>query len=525
MSEKPNILLIMTDQHRADHVGFMGNPTVRTPNLDRLASSGCVFENAWVSNPVCMPNRATILTGRMPTAHGVIFNDRSLDWYANTFVRQLRADGYRTALLGKSHLQHGMSRNSVVDFRGQGALLDHQPQGWDRFEDYERYLDKPPKDPEDFYGFERIELSIDHGARVTGHHLQWALAQGAKREALLAPYDANAPGQKRSDEWWQVYEAPYDERFHSTRFVTERTQDFIQSCSENSEPWMAMCSFPDPHHPISPPAPWFDRHDAADMPLPQSRHDPLTHAPAHLRAFQRLHPADQRDWVAPCGYGNDRLLGQAIAATYGMIEMVDDGVGRILEQLDTLGLRDNTIVIFTSDHGDMMGDHGLFLKGFMHYRGTLQVPLVISAPNMSAQRVQGLASSIDIAPTILELCKLRSYDGIQGHSLKPMLSSEDVRVRDHVLIEDDIATITAKLTPIPAKTRTVITEQYRYTRNAKGEEQLFDLQADPDEMQDLTASNHPARGQMMEVLADALMAADDAARGAPTQDGHIPGLS
>jgi arylsulfatase A-like enzyme len=355
--------------------------------------------------------------------------------------------------------------------------------------------------------------------------LQWALAQGANREALLAPHDANAPGQKRSDEWWQVYEAPYDERFHSTRFVTERTQDFIQSCSESREPWMAMCSFPDPHHPISPPAPWFDRHDAADMPLPQSRHDPLTHAPAHLRAFQRLHPADQRDWVAPCGYGNDRLLGQAIAATYGMIEMVDDGVGRILEQLDTLGLRDNTIVIFTSDHGDMMGDHGLFLKGFMHYRGTLQVPLVISAPNMPAQRVQGLASSIDIAPTILELCKLRSYDGIQGHSLKPMLSSEDVRVRDHVLIEDDIATITAKLTPIPAKTRTVITEQYRYTRNAKGEEQLFDLQADPDEMQDLTASNHPARGQMMEVLADALMAADDAARGAPTQDGHIPGLS
>ena len=112
----------------------------------------------------------------------------------------------------------------------------------------------------------------------------------------------------------------------------------------------------------------------------------------------------------------------------------------------------------------------------------------------------------------MELCKLRGYDGIQGHSLKPMLSSEDVRVRDHVLVEDDIATITAKLTPIPAKTRTVITEQYRYTRNAKGEEQLFDLQADPDEMQDLTASNHPGRGQMMEVLADALLAADDAAR-------------
>ena len=141
MASKPNILFIMTDQQRADHVGFMGNSVVQTPHLDSLAASGCVFENAWVSNPVCMPNRATILTGRMPTAHGVIFNDRSLDWHANTFVRRLRADGYRTALLGKSHLQHGMSRNAVVDFRGEGAVLRSEPAGWDQFEDFERYAD------------------------------------------------------------------------------------------------------------------------------------------------------------------------------------------------------------------------------------------------------------------------------------------------------------------------------------------------------------------------------------------------
>ena len=175
MARKPNILFIITDQQRADHVGFMGNGVVQTPHFDSLAASGCVFENAWVSNPVCMPNRATILTGRMPTAHGVIFNDRSLDWHANTFVRQLRADGYRTALLGKSHLQHGMSRNAVVDFRGEGAVLPSEPEGWDQFEDFERYTDAPPKDPDDFYGFEKIELSIDHGARVTGHHLHLSL--------------------------------------------------------------------------------------------------------------------------------------------------------------------------------------------------------------------------------------------------------------------------------------------------------------------------------------------------------------
>ncbi|MEC8075430.1 MAG: sulfatase-like hydrolase/transferase, partial [Pseudomonadota bacterium] len=254
-------------------------------------------------------------------------------------------------------------------------------------------------------------------------------------------------------------------------------------------------------------------------------HDPLEHAPAHLRLFHGVHPAKQRDWDDPCGFGNDRLLSQAIAATYGMIEMVDEGVGQILRQLEELGVRDNTIIVFTSDHGDMMGDHGLFLKGFMHYRGTLQVPLIIDAPGMPALRSCGLSSSIDIAPTLLELCSLAGYDGIQGKSLTPMLADAAARVRDHVLIEDDVATITAKLTPIPAKTRTVITEQYRYTRNSKGEEQLMDLIADPDEMRDLTAEQHPDRALMMEALADALIDADDAGRGAPTQGGHIAGLA
>ena len=525
MTKKPNVLFIMTDQHRADHVGFMGNSTVRTPNLDALAASGCVFDNAWVANPVCMPNRATILTGRLPTAHGVIFNDRSLDWYANTFVRQLRSSGYRTALLGKSHLQHGMSRNSVVEHRGRGAYLDRDPAGWDQHENYERYIDSLPADPQDFYGFERIALSIDHGARITGHHLQWALERGAAKEQVLTPHDASAPGNKRSDAWWQIYEAPYEEGFHSTRFVTERTLKFVAEATERGEPWMAMCSFPDPHHPMSPPAPWFDRHKPEDMALPATRHDSLEHAPAHLRLFQSIHPKNQRDWVAPCGYGDDALLAEAIAATYGMIEMVDDGVGKLMQQLDDLGIQDNTIVVFTSDHGDMMGDHGLFLKGFMHYRGTLQVPMMIAVPGLPASRIPGLASSLDLAPTLLDLCGVADYDGIQGLSLRPVLENNTRRVRDHVLIEDDIATITAKLTPIPGKTRTVITEQYRYTRNSKGEEQLFDLIADPDEMKDLTTSPHSARAQMMEVLADALIAADDAAKGAPTQATPIPGLS
>ncbi len=512
----PNVLIIITDQQRADHSGFMGNPVVRTPSLDALAARSRVFDNAWVSNPVCMPNRSTLMTGRMPSAHGVIFNDRSLDWGSHTFVRQFRAAGYRTGLIGKSHLQHGMSRNSVLPFRGQPVACNAWPPGWDTIENEERFAAGESPSPHDFYGFDHIELSIDHGARVAGHHLHWALQRGGTRAMLCAEYGPDAPGSDRSRHWWQVYRAPYPEELHSTTFVTERSMAFIETAAGQGKPWLAWCSYPDPHHPMSPPGRWFDRHRAADMPLPGSFDDPLVDAPAHLRQFQRLHPRDQRNWVAPCGAGSAELVREAQAATFGMIEMIDDGIGRLLACVERLGQSNDTIVVFTSDHGDMMGDHGLLLKGFMHYRGTLQVPLVVHVPKGTPGRSHALASSIDVAPTLLALAGLPAYDGIQGQSLEPVLEQADASVRDHVLIEDDIAPVTASLTPIPGKTRTLITPTHRYTRNSKGEEQLFCLREDPDEMHDLKRTDAAARTACVEQLMDALIRADDAARGAPS---------
>jgi arylsulfatase A-like enzyme len=518
MSETPmNVLFVITDQQRADHNGFMGNPTVKTPNLDSLASSGMVFENTWVSNPVCMPNRSSIMTGRMPSSHGVIFNDRSLDWNANTFVRRFRNSGYRTGLMGKSHLQHGMSKNSMVPFRGESSGKLPFPKGWDQIEDFERYLEADPKDPEDFYGFDQIKLSIDHGASIAGHHLQWALKRGGRLDELLIDQDKDTPGTNQSEHWKQIYKPSYGAELHSTTYVTEQTLAFIDEAEAQQQPWLAWCSFPDPHHPMTPPGKWFDMYNPADMPLPDSRTDALTDAPAHLKLFSGIHPRDQRNWVAPCGFGNDALLQQAIAATYGMISMVDDGVGKILQHLEALGVRDNTIVVFTSDHGDMMGDHSLFLKGFMHYRGTLQVPLVIQAPGQQAGRSTSFASSIDLGPTLMDLCGIGAYDGIQGVSLAPVLNDAKAEVRQSVLIEDDVSSTTAKLTPIPARTRTLLMDGYRYTRNAKGEEQLFNLTQDPEEMHDRKQQD-PMRTHMLEALTDAMMTADDSSRGAPSTE-------
>lgn len=514
MSKPCNVLFIITDQQRADHTGFTGNEVVRTPNIDSIASSGMVFENAWVSNPVCMPNRSTIMTGRMPSAHGVIFNDRSLDWNANTFVRRFRASGYRTGLLGKSHLQHGMSKNSIVPYRGESSGRMPYPDGWDQVEDFERFLEDRLQDPEDFYGFDHIQLSIDHGARVSGHHLKWAVEKGGKFEDLVIDLDGEMPGTDRSENWRQIYRPPYGEELHSTTFVTEQTMAFIDEAETEDKPWLAWCSFPDPHHPLTPPGKWFDEYSPGDMVLPESRRDDLSTAPSHLQLYSQIHPKDQRNWVAPCGYGNDDLLREAIAATYGMISMIDDGIGQILKHLEDKGIRDNTIIVFTSDHGDMMGDHSLFLKGFMHYRGTLQVPMVINVPGTTPGRSGSLASSIDLGPTLMDLCDVAAYDGIQGVSLKPVIEDPATTARSTVLIEDDVPVITSKLTPIPARTRTLLKDGYRFTRNSKGEEQLFNLSADHDEMDNIAhASSY--RDDMLAALTDAMMMADDSSRGAP----------
>lgn len=518
MSATPmNVLVIITDQQRADHVGFAGNQIVATPNLDAVAARGTVFENAWVANPVCMPNRSTIMTSRMPSAHGVIFNDRSLEWGAATHVRQFRRAGWRTALIGKSHLQHGMSRNSMSPVDLDPAVDHGYPDGWDCFEHPERYGPSAPDFPDDFYGFDTVELSIDHGGRASGHHLLWALDRGARYEDLVVPLTAESPALRRSKRWWQIYQPPYAEEFHSTNFVTERTIGFIESCSSSGGPWFAWASFPDPHHPMAAPGRWYERYEPSTIPLPGSfaERGVFEHAPEYLGEMQRTEPNAQRRYVSPCGTDDPDLVRVYLAATYGLIEFIDEGVGRILEAVDAAGQTPNTVVVFTSDHGDMGGDHGMLLKGFNPFRGVLQVPLLIADPRQAPGRTRALAGSIDIGPTLMDLCDVRFHDGVQGISLRAALENPAAQTRDHVLIEDDLRQTAASHIGRPSRLRTIVTEHMKYTRWGDGQELLFDLVSDPEEINDLAHCDDRRRGQARELLLDALLAHADDARGAP----------
>lgn len=511
----PNVLLIVTDQQRADHVGFGGNEVLRTPNLDSLAARGVVFDRCHVANPICMPNRSTILTGRVPSAHGVIFNDRSLAWTANTFPRVLREAGYRTALIGKSHIQHGSSRDTVREFDSEPAIGTPYEPGWDEWEHFERYLEGPVEMSRDFYGFDHVEFTLGHGDMVTGHHYRWALEKGGDPAALAGEWGPQRGARTRYEDWWQVYQPAVSEEFYSTTFVAARAASWIAEAARADAPWLLECSFPDPHHPFTPPGRWWDAYDPDAMAVPATIDDPLTDAPRHLQVIRGLKPG--RNPVQMFGPTPDQVR-HARAAEYGMLEMIDEGVGRVLAALERSGAADRTVVIFTSDHGDMFGDHGLMLKGWMHYQGVLRVPLVVARPGAAPARTRSLASTLDLAQTVLELCGCEPFRGMQGQSLLPILDDPAAQVRDHVYIEDDFPN--ADLAPfLPARTRTLVTGDGRITRYSSGEVEVYDLEKDPDELANLAArpAGRERREHLSERLADALLRYQDT-----TPDGRLP---
>ena len=507
---RPNVLLIVTDQQRADHVGFGGNAIVRTPNLDALAARGTVFDRCYVANPICMPNRCSILTGRVPSVHGVIFNDRALAWGANTFVRVLRGAGYRTGLVGKSHIQHGMTANLALGQKGGAPLVDPYPPGWDTWEHPERYVEGPVEVPEDFYGFDHVEFAVGHGDQVQGHHYRWALERGGDPALLSGDWGAERPALQRYTDWWQVYQPALPESLYSSTFVAERSIAFIESAARSGQPWMLQCSFPDPHHPFTPPGDWWDAYDPGAMPVPETFDDPLEDAPRHLKTIRTLKPG--KNVVQMFGPTKDQLR-HAFAAEYGMLGLVDQCVGRVLGALEKSGAARDTIVIFTSDHGDMFGDHGLMLKGWMHYQGVLRVPLVIARPGAAPLRTRALASSLDLAQTILELCGAEPFAGMQGASLAPLLDDATASVRDHVYVEDDFPNHD-RMPLLPAHTRTLVTDEGRITRHSTGEVEIFDLARDPNELTNLAAkpAGRDLRAHLHERLADAMLRYDDLAR-------------
>lgn len=521
--DRPNFLLISTDQQRADHVGSYGNDILKTPAIDSIAARGCSFDRFYVATPICMPNRATIMTGRMPSNHGVRRNGVPLRLDSTTMGDLMRAGGYRTALIGKSHLQTmtdlapQMTRDEAQAGRQPpDDLKDERKRAWSDGRYDQEMLNKWREDPAHhldlpFYGFDHVELCTMHGDLVHGDYYRWLAERTKDPDALRGPDNALPNNEIGLP---QAYRTRVPEELYPTRYIEERCLDYLDTAAKEDEPFMLHCSFPDPHHPFTPPGKYWDMYDPAEMPVPESLR---RMSPEHLTPpLRQMHSAEDANRNSTVAFTvSEREAQEAIALTYGMIAMIDDAVGRLLARLDELGLRENTVVIFTSDHGDFMGDHGLMLKAALHYQGLVRVPFIWSDPEhtQGATRSSALCGSVDIARSVLDRAGLKPYYGMQGTSMMPAIRGETRSLHDAVLIEEDGHAPAFGMTG-PIRARTVITDRYRLSvYDPEPWVELYDLESDPQEMVNL--ADDPAhadlRSEMFEALARQQMSAVDIA--------------
>ena len=514
MSQRPNFLFIITDQQRADHLGAYGNPIVRTPHIDALARDGFRAERFHVTTPICMPNRASLMTGRMPSLHGVRHNGIELSLEETTFVDVLREAGYRTALVGKAHLQNIT-----------GAPAQWPPDGADRLPQDARRRGGGPygqelgstweKDPAHelslpYYGFETVDLSIRHADQQYGHWRRWLRTQTKDADALIGPEHAIPAPEFELTRCRQAWRTRVPEELYPTSWITERTLATLRDCARGPRPFFIQCSYPDPHHPFTPPGKYWSLYSPDEVPAPPSFGAAHRALPSHVRWLHAQRDAGQAVKNTQALFAcTEREAREAIALNYGSISLIDASVGRLLAELARLGQAENTVVIFTSDHGDFLGDHQLLLKGPIHYRGLVRTPFVwkdwaISTPRASASLVQ----SVDLAPTVLARAGVPAFNGIQGTSLLPLMAGEAETVRDELVIEEEGQRVYLGFTG-RVRMRSLVTARHRlsvYDGVPWGE--LYDLVEDPEETTNLwdDADARNPRAEMTERLARAMLA-------------------
>jgi arylsulfatase A-like enzyme len=388
---RPSLLFIFTDQQRADSLGAAGNPLAPTPNLDRLAAGGTLFERAYVAQPVCTPSRATLLTGLWPHAHGCIDNNVPLPPRALTLAERLPPD-YACAYMGKWHL-------------GDEIIPQHGFDEWVSIEDYYRAH------------YSRPEYRAQYS---TYHH--YLLSQGFE------------PNKEKSGDrlFGREWAARLPEEHTKARFLGREAAAFLRARSGSDRPFILYVNFLEPHRPYS--GPLDDLYPPGALPLGPHFHRPPASNAARINRLMAEHylrggEIDGEDLTTEAGARKTR------AKYLGNVTLVDRAVGDILQALDESGHGQDTIVVFTSDHGDLMGDHGLFEKCVM-YEEAVRVPLLIRAPGLdqAPRRVSAPISQIDLVPTLLDLLEQPVPPDLPGVSRAAVVRGQS-QLADDVVVE------------------------------------------------------------------------------------------
>ena len=490
---RPNFLLVCADQQRADCLGVEGR-RVKTPHLDRLAEAGTRFTAAITPNAVCQPSRASILTGLLPRTHGVHDNGIDLDPETGEkgFAGALAAAGYDTAFFGKAHFATYHTFEATGTPESLISSADYGPD-W-----YGPYM-----------GFAHVEMMlVGHNwfppeAPPRGQHYErWFHADGRGEEKIRA-YRRNAGDTKGAAQTWHS-ELPV--AWHNSTWTADRAIEWLKR--DRTAPFCAWVSFPDPHHPFDCPEPWSRLHDPAEVDLPRHRRRTFEGRPWWHERVLTAEPigpkknAELRKRYSRIEEQTDEQLREIIANTYGQLALIDHNVGRLLIALEEWDLARNTIVVYFSDHGDWLGDHGLILKGPMHYEGLLRVPLIARGPGIPAGKVTGEpVSTLDLGPTLLDYAGSEPLLPVQhGATLRPVIEGD--ASRDYALNEWELLPARAG---VALSLRTVRTKTRKLTVDfLSGAGELYDLANDPEETRNLFDTREAAgmRRELEAMLAE-----------------------
>lgn len=486
---KPNVVVVMTDQQKANSLALYGNPIVQTPALERLAEAGAVLDGFHAASPLCVPARTAFWTGRWPHTTGSRWNSVYLNPLENHLPKLLKEQGYRLGLFGKNH------------------CFTEGPQGGRH---------RPDQPSDDVRLFDEVFNAGHFG--VENEHDELASFLG-QRKFKTAYYTESNP-------------LPASESVNVR--VTERAIRFIERYRD--EPFLLWLSYPDPHHPFQAPEPYASMYPPAEVPLPPP--DDLTSKPLQQQIAHRM-------------FGMHEASEEGIRAVtsmyYGMVRFVDDCLGQFLAHLANLGLDEDTIVVFTTDHGEYLGEHGLMHKTVGFYDCIVRLPFVISWPGVIGQARHGdLLSQVDVLPTLLDLLELPSPAGVQGRSFSPLLLGTQYVRAEAVFAEagvegqplgwDDLTVTPAtptdtKLFPwdsyvdaFRGRAKMVRTERWKYCYYSNGDQELYDMRDDPAELVNLAgdARYTDVIATLKEYLLRWLIQSEDTLP--PLGDIPIPGL-
>jgi choline-sulfatase len=423
MKAQPNILIIMTDQQAPQFSGPYGHPTVKTPTLDRLASEGVVFENAYTNCPICVPARMSYMTGRYVQNIGIWDNGVPLPEDTITWAHRLRAAGYSVSISGKIH------------FRGNDHL----------------------------HGFEE-QIGFDLNATAKPTPPDWSKPTPSKPQASdMRCGPGNTP------------EIETDTR------VTAAALEYIRDAARKTAPWALHVGYVCPHSPFIAPERYFEMYnpDRIDIDLPEM-------PPGHL---ENQHPAVKRNRAArgqPDATLPDAVVRRVRASYYGLITFVDDMVGQLIEALESTGQRDDTLIIFTADHGEMMGEHGMWMKSNF-YEHSSRIPMILSAPNQpfAGKRISDPVSLVDLVSTIVSVAGAATPEEplapLDGTSLLPLIHGEGKGPDD--VFSEYYANFSAA--PMAMLRR----GKYKFNYYLHEDAELYDLEDDPGEFRNLASDS------------------------------------